>query len=256
MDKKPLKTDFYIQHLYIYVSESERMALFSGLSFAHFLEAIDKPENLLLLKHPYEEASFNMHTHLDFATREEYGQLKRARSNRTGEFCWVDFRSEKQLNSLTAQEQAELLYLGHKKEPVKSPFFTTLQNEYAYLAGEEKELTKIYFRRMEKLEGLIANHFTQIIRKEANGQNFFRRRMKDLIPELPKEQFHKLRRDLGEGVLLSLADPEKTKNTIELHVRTVGEIGFMDEFWHDLDDTMRKPLSGRIIYDRKLKGWR
>lgn len=256
MEKKPLKTDFYIQHLYIYVSEADRMALFSGFGFGHFLEAVDMPENLLLLKHPYEEASFNMHTHLDFATREEYSQLKRARSNRRSEFCWVDFRSEKQLNSLTAQEQAELLYLGHKKEPVKSPFFTTLQNEYVYLAGEEKEWTKIYFRRMEKLGALIANHFTQIIRKETNGQHFFRRRMRDLIPELPKEQFHKLRMEMGEGVLLSLADPEKTKNTIELHVRTVGEIDFMDEFWEDIGETIRKPLSGRIVYDRKLKGWK
>lgn len=62
--------------------------------------------------------------------------------------------------------------------------------------------------------------------------------------------------DMGEGVLLSLADPEKTKNTIELHVRTVGEIDFMDEFWEDLGDTIRKPLSGRIVYDRKQKGWK
>lgn len=121
------------------------------------------------------------------------------------------------------------------------------------MAGEEKEWTKIYFRRMEKLGALIANHFTQIIRKETNGQHFFRRRMRDLIPELPKEQFHKLRMDMGEGVLLSLADPEKTKNTIELHVRTVGEIDFMDEFWEDLGETIRKPLSGRIVYDRKQK---
>ncbi|ANU08878.1 hypothetical protein A1A1_11096 [Planococcus antarcticus DSM 14505] len=256
MVKKPLNTDAYIQHLYIYLNESDQFALFSGLTFAHFLDAMKLPKNLLLLKHPYEDASFNMHTHMEFATQEEFGQLRKARANKKSEFCWIDFKSEKQLNSLTPQEQAELLYIGHKKEPVKTPFYSTLQNEFVYLSSEEEETTKIYFRRLERLNELVGNYFTYLIRREENGQNFWRRKAKDLIPELPAEILQSLKKNYREGVLISLADPEKTKNTIELHIRPVEEISFLDEFWSDIEEYTKQGISRKIIYDRKQKIWK
>lgn len=255
MAKKPLNADYYIQHLYIYLNEADQFALFSGLTFAHFMDAMAMPKNLLLLKHPYEDASFNMHTYMEFASQEEYSQLRKARSNKKSEFCWIDFRNEKQLNSLSPQEQAELLYIGHKKETVRPPFYATLQNEFVYLSSEEEQTTKIYFRHLERLNELVGNYFTRLIRKEANGQNFWRRKSKDLIPELPLEILKSLKKDYREGVLISLADPEKTKNTIELHVRSVEEISFLDEFWSDIEHYANKDADRKIIFDRKLKQW-
>lgn len=255
MAKKPLNADYYIQHLYIYLNEADQFALFSGLTFAHFMDAMTMPKNLLLLKHPYEDASFNMHTYMEFAAQEEYGQLRKARSNKKSEFCWIDFRNEKQLNSLSPQEQAELLYIGHKKETVRPPFYATLQNEFVYLSSEEEQTTKIYFRHLERLNELVGNYFTRLIRKEANGQNFWRRKSKDLIPELPMEILKSLKQDYREGVLISLADPEKTKNTIELHIRSVEEISFLDEFWSDIEHYANKDADRKIVFDRKLKQW-
>lgn len=256
MVKKPLNADYYIQHLYIYLNEADQFALFSGLTFAQFMDAMKMPKNLLLLKHSYDDASFNMHTHLEFVAQEELPQLRKAIGNKKSEFCWIDFKNERQLNALSPQEQAELLYVGHKKEAVRPPFYATLQNEFVYLSSEEEQTTKIYFRYMERLNELVGNYFTQVIRREENGQNFWRRKTKDLIPELPKEILDSLKNDYREGVLVSLANPEKTKNTIELHVRSVEEISFLDEFWSDIRDYLKQDIDRKIVFDRKLKQWK
>lgn len=256
MVKKPLGADYYIQHLYVYLNEADQFALFSGLTFAHFLDAMTMPKNLLLLKHPYEDASFNMHTYMEFVSQEEFAQLRKARAYKKSEFCWIDFKNEKQLNSLTPQEQAELLYIGHKKETVRPPFYSTLQNEFVYLSSEEEQTTKIYFRHLNRLNELVGNYFTQLIRREENGQNFWRRRAKDLIPELPLEILNSLKQGYREGILISLADPEKTKNTIELHVRLVEEISFLDEFWSNIQDYTKQDISRKIVFDRKSKQWK
>ena len=255
MVKKVNNPEHYVQHLYIYLNDADQFALFSGLTFAQFMDAMKMPKNLLLLKHSYDDASYNMHTHMEFAAQEEYPALRKSRAAKEGEFCWIDFRSEKQVNSLTPQEQAELLYIGHKKETVRSPFYSTLLNEFVYLSSEDEQTTKIYFRNLQRMNELVGNYFIQSIRREDHGQNFWRRRVKDMIPELPEEILNSIKSLYREGILISLADPEKTKNTIELHIRQVEEISFMDDFWSNIDDYTKQDVIKKIIYDRKLKKW-
>lgn len=256
MVKKANNAEHYVQHLYIYLNDADQFALFSGLTFAQFMDAMKMPKNLLLLKHTYEDASYNMHTQLEFASQEEFPELRKSRTVKKGEFGWIDFRSEKQLNSLSPQELAELLYIGHKKEAVRSPFYSTLLNEFVYLSSEDEQTTKIYFRNLWRLNELVGNYFIQLIRREDTGQTFWRRKAKDMIPELPEEILISMKDLYREGILISLADPEKTKNTIELHIRQVEEIAFMDDFWSDIDDYTKQPVIRKIIYDRKLKQWK
>lgn len=255
MVKKVNNTEHYVQHLYIYLNDADQFALFSGLTFAQFMDAVKMPKNLLLLKHSYDDASYNMHTQLEFASQEEYPELRKSRAAKEGEFCWIDFRSEKQVNSLTPQEQAELLYIGHKKETVRSPFYSTLLNEFIYLSSEDEQTTKIYFRNLERLNELVGNYFIQLIRRADHGQNFWRRKAKDMIPELPEEILQSMKKLYREGILISLADPEKTKNTIELHIRQIEEISFMDDFHSDIEDYTKQKIVQKIIYNRKLKRW-
>ncbi|MFD1032025.1 hypothetical protein [Metaplanococcus flavidus] len=255
MVKKVNNMEHYVQHLYIYLNDADQFALFSGLTFAQFMDAMKMPKNLLLLKHSYDDASYNMHTQMEFASQEEFPALRKSRTAKEGEFCWIDFRSEKQLNSLTPQEQAELLYIGHKKEAVRSPFYSTLLNEFVYLSTEDEQTTKIYFRNLERMNELVGNYFIQSIRREDHGQNFWRRKVKDMIPELPDEILKSLKNLYREGILISLADPEKTKNTVELHIRQVEEISFMDDFWSDIDNYTNQEIMQKFVYDRKLKQW-
>nr|WP_316045892.1 hypothetical protein [Planococcus glaciei] len=106
------------------------------------------------------------------------------------------------------------MYIGHKKETVRPPFYADLQNEFVYLSSEEEQTTKIYFRYMERLNELVGNYFIQLIRKETSGQNFWRRKPKDLVPEVPREILASLKNDFREGALISLADPEKQRTRL------------------------------------------
>lgn len=256
MVRKVNNTEQYVQHLYIYLNEADQFALFSGLTFAQFMDAMKMPKNLLLLKHSFEDASYNMHTQLEFASQEEYPELRKSLAAKEGEFCWIDFRSEKQVNSLTAQEQAELLYIGHKKETMRPPFYSTLLNEFVYLSSEEEQTTKIYFRNMDRLNELVGNFFIQLIRRQDHGQNFWRRKVKDMVPELPADALKSLKDLYREGILISLADPEKTKNTIELHIRQIEEISFMDDFWSDIGEYTKQEVVRKLVYDRNSKQWK
>ncbi|QHJ69260.1 hypothetical protein [Planococcus halotolerans] len=256
MVKKVNNTEHYVQHLYIYLNDADQFALFSGLTFAQFMDAMRMPKNLLLLKHSYQDASYNMHTQMEFASQEEFPELRKSRATKKGEFCWIDFRSEKQVNSLTPQEQAELLYIGHKKEPMRPPFYSTLLNDFVYLSSEGEQTTKIYFRNLERLNELVGNYFIQLIRREDHGQNFWRRKSKDMIPDLPPELLKEMKGYYREGILISLADPEKTKNTVELHIRQIEEISFMDDFWSDINEYTKQRVERKVVYDRKLKQWK
>lgn len=255
MAKKPLQSDVYIQHLYVYFNEAEQFALFSGLSFAHFLDAMKMPAHLLLLNHSYEDASFNMHTQLEFVAQEEYPLFRKWQLQKKAQLSWIDFRSEKQVNTLTPLEQAELLYIGHKKEALRPPFYSTLQNEFVYLSTEEQQMTKIYFRHPERLHELIGNYFTMLARREATGLNIWRRKAKELIPDIPEMLLRSLKTDYQDGILISLADPEKTKKTIELHVRAVGEVSFADEFWSEIEESTILQVTKKITYDKKTDQW-
>ena len=84
----------------------------------------------------------------------------------------LDFEDERKLNMLTPQEQAELLYIAHKKEAIRSPFYHHLQNRFVYLTDEAEEITKIYFRDAEDFNHLVANVFTQQIVEKLNPQLF------------------------------------------------------------------------------------
>ncbi|AQQ52131.1 hypothetical protein [Planococcus lenghuensis] len=256
MVKKTLKAEDYLQHLYVYVNESERFALFSGLTFRQFTSAVRMPENLLLLKHGFEDAAFNMHTRLEFVPYEDYGRLQKSVAAVQHELCWIDFVSEKGVQQLSPAEQAELLYIGHKKEAIRPPFYAALQNEFVYLAAEDGQTVKIYFRNLSRISELIGSLFIQLIRKEENGQSFFRRKPKDLIPDMPADILVAISNQLKDGVLLSLANPEKTKNVIELHVRQAEEISFLDEFGAEISEIVQQQPDLKAVFDRRLKQWK
>ena len=163
MAKKQKTAEDFIHHLFIHMNDVDHFVIFSGLSLKQFISAVDPIKNLLLLKHHYEDGSFNMHTHFDFVPNENINQFVKKMDDSNGDLCWVDFGNEKDLNQLSPIEQAELLYISHKKEPIHSPFFSKLQNRYIYYSSENEKATKIYFRYLHDSEQLVSNLFNQLI---------------------------------------------------------------------------------------------
>jgi len=234
MVKKARDAEDYIHHIYIHMNEVDQFVIFSGLSMQQFTQCAGPLQHLLLLKHQYEDGSFNMHTQLEFVPDEEIVGFTKEFVDAPFDLRWIDFEEERKLNTLTPQEQAELLYIGHKKEPLRSPFYHQLQNRYVYLTNEEESMTKVYFRELEDSERLIVSVINQEIREKEKGSAFWRRKQKEVLPALSLEAIKGLRPLIKEGILLSLYKFEKPKAMYDIEVRLLPDTLFPDEIWDEI----------------------
>ena len=132
MAKKLKSADDYMYHLFLHMNDVDYFVLFNGLSTKQLLESIDQPSNLLLLKHNFDEGSFNIHTQFDFIEVPELPSFLKRIEEKGNDLCFIDFQDERYVSQLTPLEQAELLYFAHKCEPLGNPFSAKLQNRLLY----------------------------------------------------------------------------------------------------------------------------
>jgi len=240
MVKKARDSEDFLHHIYIHMNEADQFVIFSGLTMQQFVHCAGPLQNLLLLKHEYEDSSFNMHTQLEFVPDEEVLSFSKEFMDKPTDLRWIDFADERRLNMLTPQEQAELLYIGHKKEPLRSPFYYQLDNRFVYLSNEEESMTKIYFRELNDSLQLVVNILNQVVKDKERGTAFWRRKQKEVYPELKMEQLGSFKPMLKEGVLLSLYKLEKANESYDLEIRSLPDTVFPDEIWDELTALMKQ----------------
>lgn len=240
--KKMRNADDYIKHLYVHMNELNQFVIFSGLSFQEFVSSVDQLEHLLLLKplSTNSEGSFNMHTRLAFIEKHDLLKFSKQVQDKKDDLCWIDFSDDKRINLLTPQEQAELLYIGHKKEPIRSPFYHELQNRFVYLEQKDEKLTKVYARNLVDIYEIVINVFNNLIQMKERAASFWRRRPISLNLQFPQEAYKNFREELQDGALLSIYRVEKPKVDYVLEIRNVSEINFPDEIWDDLNSLLKK----------------
>ncbi len=59
--KKLKSADDFMYHIYVHMNDVDKFVIFSGLKFSQFAASLEPLHHLLLLKHSYEDGSFNMH---------------------------------------------------------------------------------------------------------------------------------------------------------------------------------------------------
>lgn len=142
--------------IYVHMNYTHKYVLSYGIEFPEFMDSIPfKPANLLLLKHKFEDGYFNMHTLLHYASEDSIQQLMNDHVDRYGDFCWIDFTDEDDLNEMESQSLAELLYLSHMKAPLRPPFYRILGNQYAYLTQEDGFFNRTYYKHWEHFYGML-----------------------------------------------------------------------------------------------------
>jgi hypothetical protein len=229
----------FMHHLYIHMNDVEHFVVYSGLSLKQFLTSVESVKNVLLLKHDYDDGSFNMHTQFDFVSSEDTRDFIKKESDLKHDLCWVDFTSEKNVNALTPLEQAELLYFSHKREPLATPFFSKLQNRYAYYSSVSDKMTKVYYRFIGDSEILISNLFNQMIKEKEGAGSFWRRKSKNSSPMIDPSTLRLYRPFVKEGALLSLYKLDKPNGHYGIEIRTLSDYDFPDEVWDDLNEILK-----------------
>lgn len=239
MSKKLKVAEDFIHHLFVHMNDLNQFVIFSGITLKQFFNAVSPPPNLLLLKHGYHNSLFNMHTQLDFVPKEDIGNFVKKMDDYSGDICWLDFLNEKDVNQLTPMEQANLLYLSHKKEPVNSAFSSILKNRYVYYSAKHEKSTKVYFRHLSDSELLISNVYNQLIKEKESNGSFWRRKSNVTIPKLDPESLKVYRDFAKEGALLSLYKMEKSNKGYGVEIRTLSDYDYPDEVWDDLNEILK-----------------
>ena len=242
--------------LYIHLHASERFAITSGITFQDFYQSLAKPiQNILLLKHQYKYAEYNMHTKLEFVYQEDVPKLIKGHAERSEDFCWIDFEDEAALSALEGQEIAELLYLSHSKNHLRPPFYRMLNNQYAYLSQNDGYFNKMYFRSIDQFFLLLGNVLPDKMISLKVEKTWLGMRKKSEYPNIPLEIFIRLSPLMAEGIIFSFEKVEQNRVRMEIPLWIIGDHLDVDEMVDDyLANNMMEP-DAKLIYIKKTREW-
>lgn len=148
----------------IYVSRDQQSNCFYsyGIEFHEFMDSVkNRPENLILLKHNFDNPRWNGHSRFDYVTKEEIHELIEDDVYNYGDFCWVDFSKEEDLDTLTNTEIAELLFFRHLARPLHA----IPKVRFAYYAHDDGWFNKLYVTDLDDYEMLLSQVIVSKLQK-------------------------------------------------------------------------------------------
>lgn len=240
--------------IYVLIDNVSNAVFTQGFSTADFHQAIvHRPKNLLLLDPSSELGEYEAHTAMKIIRGsnavENYFQAadnKRISSPPK----WIDFTDTMMLKELTPVEISELLYFGHMKTHLHSPFFYKLQNNFAYFDLQD-DLARVYYRYLDEFYQVLAKKVTHIITEILNVHRTLFRKKKAVTP-LPLDIVKKLSDLMKAGLVFSFKQTEFQNRNYQIplflvedtHIRTGNPI-----FKNDA-------LIGHLTYYSAQKIWK
>jgi uncharacterized LabA/DUF88 family protein len=224
----------------IYVSKSQREAncFYSyGIEFYEFMNGVlDRPENLILLKHDFHNENWNQHSGFGYVTKEEINELIEDNIYRYGDFVWVDFSKEEDLNTLSSNDIAELLFFSHLARPL-----TRIPKiRFAYHAHDDGWFNKLYVTDLQDYEILLANVIPSKLRKLTG------RKMNDI----PKDVASALLEFTRDGLFIDLSRLIKSRAELKVPITTISHFTDMDEVYNFRKEVRDYKLW--LVYSQKL----
>lgn len=215
----------------------ENTTRYYGITFGEFVKIVPRElNNILLIKEEYWRGRYNQNTFLYYITDKELERFIQDNEYDRGDLCWVDFDIKDKLDTLTPQEIAELLYLGHKQQPLNTLFYENLKNYYVYCGHDDGWRTLLYCKETRDISEIISN--TILLNLE-----FLKRRKIYALNESVKEELLILS---GDGLLIDFHNVITSKNVISIPLYVIGSKLNMDDMYNNQE---------KLKYDAKFKGW-
>ena len=232
---------------YINANFPESYFLYYGMEFKEFIKHSPvELENILVTDGNYITNNFNRSWFFETANgKEDIFELSKEDIYGLGNFHWIDYINEAALNNCTPEEKAEVLYLSHFGKPLKSPFFTGINNNFVYLAHDDGWVCKLYCKDMSVFKDIIAN---KIIDNVSTNK---RRKIYPINEEIKDELFELTKK----GLLIDFSNTHRDKQSISLNFYAIGSFTDMDEMYNNLErNKCKADIKGTI--EHKSKTWR
>ena len=214
----------------------------------------DSINHILLLKHHFDDADFNLHTLLDYIPRKRVMKLAGDDVSRYGDFCWIDFEEMEGLDGISGQVLAELLYLGHTKEPLHDPFYNYLGNRFTYLAMDDGWFNITYYRNLTDFYHLISELIPMKLEltKPEKGLLGFKKQAALGYQHL----LLSLKGYMSEGMVLSLRETIQNRARIEIPMWVIGDFSNMDDMHEEYEKNSKRSCDAKLIFDKKTQEWK
>lgn len=157
-----------MKFVYVWINVEKHFVETSGIRFCDFYNGIEsKPNNILVLKGDTSNSYYNQSLRLEYMLNEQVNSFTQTDLYNQGNFCWIDFTQEENLNHISNKELSELLFIAHKFEPLNSVKFNCINNNYIYCSHDNEYLTRIYMdvkKYIDVIEFVVLGHLKQKIK--------------------------------------------------------------------------------------------
>lgn len=144
-----MKNNWFV---YIKIDTNNRKVKSSGIKFNEFIKGIkDKTKNILILSGDSIYSELNTDLNLEYINGKGLIEFYTENVYSFGDFHWVDFEEEENLNNIDKLDLAKILYLNHKG----IPFDTFINNKYAYIAHDDDYIVNVYVKNIEDYKYVI-----------------------------------------------------------------------------------------------------
>ena len=231
---------------YINANFNENYFQYYGMEFKEFIKYNPmKVENILVTEGNYIANNFNRNWFFETANGEnDIFELSKEDIYGLGNFHWIDYNDEMDLNKCTPEEKAEVLYLSHFCKPLNSPFFSTINNNFVYLSHDDGWFCKLYCKDMSIFKDIITN-------KIIDSFSINKRRKIYPMAEDIKNRIFELTK---KGLLIDFSNIYKDNKCISLNYYAIGYYENMDKMYNNLErNKNRADIKGTI--EHKNKAW-
>ncbi len=246
------KRDF----IYLHKQEAEHFVASFGMDFFSFMQSLkEPPQNVLLLDHPFMDVEYDMHTQFNYVSFPFYKKYYKENGKEYGHISWIDFDDIEGLEELAPWEIAEILYIRHTFNHLRSPFYQKLNNRFVYLTLEDGFYNKIYYRYWNDFYHLIAKLIPEHVEMNRPERLWLGGKKRPENPIIPVDILKQLSPLLNEGVLISFHKSVQTRQSIEIPIWAVGDYRHEDELRDDLKVIYQKRQTVNLVYQKKSKEW-
>ncbi len=232
--------DFY----YVNINIQESEVVSCGAQFSEFIEFIPvKPRNILLMKGRFWGGNWHRDIGLDYVDSKNMSELISDDVYSYGDFCWIDYRDKKVIDTMLPIELSELLYISHRNIPLHTPFFERINNNYVYLAHDDDYWTKIYMKNIYDYKKVIEGK----ILKSLKG------RKKQITP-IPEDIMNLIFDGASEGIVIDFPDSYCNSRSTGVSIYKIGKYRSYDQV-HDVFER-KKDCLNIIVLEYNNKTWK